>query len=92
MSHWNHRVVRRTFEGYDEVRYGIHEAYYDDNGLIWAITKDAVEVDAEDMDGLKQKLEWMQKALENPILEYDNIPEPGAKGPGEDDEEEAKPL
>ena len=30
MSKWNHRVVRTQYNA--EVCYGIHEAYYDDNG------------------------------------------------------------
>jgi hypothetical protein len=84
MTHWNHRVVRRTFEDDDEVRYGIYEAYYDDNGLIWAITEKPVNVDADDIDGLRKQLEWMQKALEHPILDYNNIPEPGANSSGGD--------
>jgi hypothetical protein len=80
MSHWNHRVVKRTFEG-GEVIYAIHEAYYDDNKKVWAITEEGVDAHGETMEELKQSLEWMQKALEAPILDYDKIPEEGAISP-----------
>jgi len=83
---WNHRVVRKVHkwtgksgEKYEEVTYGIHEAFYDDNGKVFAITQEPVEVAGDDIDSLKQTLEWMEKCLEHPILEYENIPEEGAK-------------
>jgi len=79
---WNHRIVRRVWyrgEDREEITYGIHEAYYDDNNLVHSITEKPVEVMGEDMNAIKQTLEWMTKALENPILDYNNIPEPGAK-------------
>jgi len=32
MSTWDHRVVKTQYNA--EVCYGIHEAYYDDNGKV----------------------------------------------------------
>lgn len=38
MSSWNYRVVRYK----DGSGYGLHEVYYDDDGLPWTMTEDAV--------------------------------------------------
>ena len=88
MSHWNHRVVRRVYEN-GTILLGIHEAFYDDQGLVRAITTDPVaplvEPPDEGLDDLKKVLGWMLKACEQPVLDFDKIPEPGAKGFEEDD-------
>jgi len=85
---WNHRVVKKTYtllEGTDneftEDQYGIHEAYCDENGKVFGITKEPVSPTGETVDELKQSLEWMKNALDAPILDYDNIPEDGAIDP-----------
>lgn len=95
MSHWNHRVVRRTFDN-GTTLLGIHEAFCDKNGLVWAITTDPVspmvEPPEEGLDELKKVLGWMLKACDQPVLDFDSIPEEGAKSPdwteglGEDDD------
>ena len=77
MSHWNHRVVKRMFEG-GESCFGIHEVYYDENNKVWAISSEPDEVSGDTLDDLKQTLEWMQASLNAPVLDYDKIPEEGA--------------
>ena len=69
---WNYRVVKRTY-CCEETWYQIHEAYYNSNGEITAITEKPVDPAGLTMDELKESLEWMQKALEKPVLDYDNI-------------------
>ncbi len=88
MGHWNHRVVRRVFPELPgaPVMYGIHEAFCDAKGLVWAITEDPTRVitDGEDGDpvvSLRQNLERMMRALERPVLDYDKIPEADADTP-----------
>ena len=90
---WNHRVVKRTFvhdEGgkdeYREDQYGIHEAYYDKNKKVFMITEDTTGPSGSNMAELKQSLEWMAKALEHPVLDYDKIPEEGVIDPFEEAE------
>lgn len=81
---WNHRVVKRDFDtcSEKETRYYIAEAYYDENGKVFAITDDPVDPGfGESIEELKQSLEWMQKCLEHPVLDYDKIPEEGAIDP-----------
>ena len=91
MSHWNHRIVRKTYPG-GEVILGVVEAFYDENGLVWAITDNlqepmVVETDGETVDDLKKVIGWMLTACDKPILDFDKIPEPGAKGPSDDEED-----
>lgn len=102
---WNYRIVRKKVQkhadgtpwtGEELFQFGIHEAYCDKNGKVWAITvnpEDLVVFDAwKELEKdtpeamLKQTLEWMLKACDKPILEYDKIPEDGAETPGYEDE------
>lgn len=79
---WNHRVVKRTYElpdGTTEDQYGIHEAYCDENKLVFAITENPVSPHGESINELKESLEWMSNALKAPVLDWDNIPEEGAQ-------------
>ena len=71
---WNHRVIRQVCDG--EVYFGIYEVYYKD-GVPDMCTEDAIGVCAESLDGLKQTLEWMQKALEQPVLKMSDFEEGG---------------
>lgn len=64
----------------------IHEAFYDSEGRVWDITQDAVSpvVDAgagESVENLKEVIGWMLKACDQPVLDYDAIPEEGAVWP-----------
>lgn len=76
---WNYRVVRRTFqipthEGEnEEVLYGIHEVYYNDNGEIWTLTEEPVEVISETAEHMAEVLSMMKRALELPVLDYDEL-------------------
>jgi len=57
--------------------YAIHEAYYDNNGHVGAITQEALEVCGEDIEQLRHTWIMMAEAFGLPILDYDQIPEPG---------------
>ncbi len=78
MTHWNHRVVHRVHKhekfGEEHV-YAIHEAYYNDDGLVEGITQDPVEPWGETLEELKSSLQRMSNALTKPILEWDKLPE-----------------
>lgn len=71
---WNHRVIRQVCD--DEVFFGIHEVFYDE-GVPDMCTVDAVGVCGESLEGLEQTLEWMQKALGQPVLEMSDFEEGG---------------
>lgn len=94
MGGWNYRIIRKKVgEAY---QYGIHEAYCDINGKVWAITENPLDVVAfkewaeTDQDTpeamIKQTLEWMMKACDKPILDWENIPEDGAISPDSRDD------
>ena len=82
---WNYRVVRKRINLIDpvdekeriEYSYAIHEAYYDKNGFVGAITQDPVEPFGENIEELRHSWVMMAEAFGQPILDYDNIPEPG---------------
>ena len=82
---WNYRVVRKRKTLIDpkskkervDYSYAIHEAYYDENGHVGAITKDPVEPFGENIEELRYSWVRMAEAFGMPILDYDDIPEPG---------------
>ena len=74
-------MAEGTKNEYHEDLYGIHEAYYDENGKVFAITEESTGPSGNTLEELKQSLEWMEKSLEHPILDYDKIPEEGAINP-----------
>lgn len=77
---WNYRVVRR--ERFGEDAFGIHEAYYDHDKRVWAITVNAVEPYGDTLVELHDSLVRMLRALSRPVLDHDAIPEKGAVAPG----------
>ena len=82
---WNYRVVRRKNIGADAIdkkerahyTYAIHEAYYDKNGHVGAITQESIEPFGENIEELRHAWLMMAEAFGAPILDFDNIPEPG---------------
>jgi hypothetical protein len=82
---WNYRVVRKKrvyvdpTDGKERVdyTYAIHEAYNDNNGYVGAVTQDPVDPFGENIEELRHSWVMMAEAFGQPILDYDNIPEPG---------------
>jgi hypothetical protein len=72
---WNYQVVRRKCsEGWEPFKYiyGIHEAYYDDEGRCYAITAEPVEVVSESPNGINAVLAMMKlDARKRPVLDYE---------------------
>ena len=80
---WNYRVVRKRNVSPDTkdervyYTYAIHEAYYDNNGHVGAITQDPIEPFGENIEELRHAWVMMAEAFGLPILDFENIPEPG---------------
>lgn len=82
---WNYRVVRKRNVSPDSkdkderasYTYAIHEAYYDNNGHVGAITQDPIEPFGENIEELRHTWVMMAAAFGLPILNFENIPEPG---------------
>jgi hypothetical protein len=82
---WNYRVVRKKYTNTDALdkkekttyMYAIHEAYYDQNGYVGTITQDPIDPFGENIEELRHAWVMMAEAFGLPILDYDNIPEPG---------------
>jgi len=72
---WNYRVIAHEYK--DELYFEIHEVYYNDDGVPEMCTVDAVEVAGESLAALSQTLDWMRKALREPILNIADFEEGG---------------
>lgn len=75
--HWNHRVVRRVYHAgtdHEEVVYAIHEAYYETKGASsgpCSITTEPKGIVGDNVEDLRETLQQMLKALDNPVLDYE---------------------
>lgn len=79
---WTYRLVRRVVEGVEV--FAVHEAYYDAAGKVWSITEGPVEACAPTRDETLLCLATMlADCLEHPVLDFDQIPEPGAEPPAD---------
>lgn len=70
MSHWNHRIMRRTYPNTDEVSYGIYEVYYNDEGEIVNWSMEPEEIQGGTIEEIIQSLNWMRNCLNKLILDY----------------------
>lgn len=81
--HWNYRIARKRNERIykDKVNvyydYFLVEAYYDKNGKVGMISMDPTSIYGENIEQLADGFDKAKGAFYAPILDYDNIPEPG---------------
>jgi hypothetical protein len=61
---WNHRIIHITEPDWDG--YEVREVFYDEQG---PYAHGSACLLSEDMEGLKEVLEWMKVAFEKPVLE-----------------------
>lgn len=86
---WNYRLVRQRKKG--ETFYAVHEAYYDDAGKVWAVTQDPSPACGDNRDEVLSALSMMMRdILRAPVLDYNKVPEKGAKAPGEKDKKKRR--
>ena len=68
---WNYRLVKRTHG--DQVFYGIHEVYYNDQSVPESITENPVGVSEESKGDIMTSLRHMERALTMPTLNYEDF-------------------
>ena len=82
---WNYRVIRKkhvymnatqTKERVDYT-YGIHEAFYNENGYVGSITEDPVEPFGENIEDLRHSWVMMAEAFGQPVLTMTTFPNRG---------------
>ncbi|MHA2065490.1 MAG: hypothetical protein ACXABY_14040 [Candidatus Thorarchaeota archaeon] len=79
MSHWNYRVVKREWPELGEISFSIHEVYYEDGEIIcWG--PEAEGCKGDDLESLKDDIKWHMKALEKPVLNWEDMPGEGLDG------------
>ncbi len=93
---WNYRLVKKHTKnpeklgGNEYFTYAIHEAFYDEDGKVWGITENSINLSAEHLNELMISWDMMIEAFGQPVLNYDEIGKDGAKGPDCLSEEELK--
>lgn len=65
---WDYRVMR-----YASGKLGIHEVYSDDSARPAFCTSEAVSLEGDDLDALRQELERMSEALALPVLDFEAL-------------------
>lgn len=66
MSHWNHRILAKTYQ--EEVYLQMYEVYYDKDGKPDGYTANPVTIGSETLKGIKWTLARMKEATKKPIL------------------------
>jgi len=66
--YWNHRVVDLTSENGGEYLIAIREVCYEENGMPTTNGSPFVFVMSETMEGLREVIDRMKEALDQPIL------------------------
>ena len=54
-------------------RHAIHEVFYDEEGEPWTCTEDPVFPEGDTPEAPREELEHYQRALEWPVLEYEDL-------------------
>lgn len=76
MAHWNHRVVEFPPDaGSDEPTLIVCEVFYNSDGTLHG-RNDGARVLGADKQELWQQMEYMRRALCQPILKVSDFPEP----------------
>lgn len=68
---WNYRVLKKKHA--DGCFYDIHEVYYDDEGRPMACTEQPVSPRGESIEELLNDIRHYAKALQKPVIDYDDI-------------------
>lgn len=71
MSSWNYRVIRHLADGSsDQEWFAIHEVFYNDTGVPYAVSEKACPAGGETTDELFEDMKLMQAASGMPTLDY----------------------
>jgi hypothetical protein len=64
--YWNYRMIDLSHENGGEPWIEIHEVMYEDDDTLMGYCE--ASLGCEDVEGMKQNLEWMMLALDKPVL------------------------
>jgi hypothetical protein len=73
--HWNYRIVIK------DGALGIHEVYYDDQGQPSSLSEDSVVPVASSVEELRDVLERLRRATQEPPLVYDDVADDPGRRP-----------
>ena len=66
---WNHRVVDLSAENDGEPLFGFREVFYGDDGKPQLHGEPSMV--GENLDELRRLVEWLQEALEQPVVKFE---------------------
>jgi hypothetical protein len=72
---WNYRVIAKTYK--DKTFFGIHEVFYNEDGIPDTCTIDAISVGGDTLRGISETLNLMRLALVKPILNFSDFEKGG---------------
>lgn len=73
---WNYRVIKSVYDVVgqpDEVTYGIHEVYYDEDGKPTSCTAEPVSLYGETLEELQEEAARFVQACTLPVLTEDDF-------------------
>lgn len=73
---WNYRLVKATYNKgteNEEVYFEIREAYYNDDGSIWAMTEEKAGIFGESPEEAEKVLERMSLAFHKEVIDLDTF-------------------
>jgi len=76
MTGWNYRLCKITYQPgteWEEVSYEIREAYYNEDGSIWAITDTVVGVYGASVEETQKCIERMNLAYNKEVIDLDTF-------------------
>lgn len=70
---WNYRICKYTVTPNEEVAFEVREAYYNDDGSIYAITDEAIGIYGGSIEDIQQSYDWMAEAFKKDIIDLDTF-------------------
>ena len=78
---WNYRVIhRKTTDPEEPDTFAIHEVYYNNGGSPVMVTVSEIAPISDSYNGLDKVLKHYMKAIQKPILEYEDFTRKGYNG------------
>lgn len=67
MATWNYRILAHQHEG-GEVWFGVHEVYYNEDGIPNATTENPATVSCDSINEMRKDLKLIKSAFTKPVL------------------------
>lgn len=76
MGYWNYVVVQRpnkmpdgTLDKYEPYIFGVHEAFYNEEDGIWAVTEEPITIIGDSFESLHSQMNCILQAFQRPVID-----------------------